>query len=153
VNTYTIKIFSEMQIQFSAGNVYLVQSNIEIDQKELFYSNDAFYLNYPFLEAVKVIPFFENLAATEQKRIARSLQNCIGFKVRLDDLFGKMLIALIYHIELHSFVIVGLVGLSDSSIDMLIKILKEVVFKERSKVVIMTKTTSSLKERIIVTTF
>ena len=153
MNTYSVKIFSEIQIQFSVGNVYLVHSKIEIDKKELFYSKAAFYLNYSFFEAVKVIPFFENLTAAEQKRIARSLQDCFGFNVRVDDLFGKILITLFYNIELHNLVIVGLVGLSDSSIDTLIKILKKVVFKEKSKVFIMTKTTSSLNAKIAVTTF
>lgn len=142
-----------MDIQVSGGSVYFINSKIEIDQKELFYSESAIYMNYPFFEAQKIIPLFENLATKEQKRIAKSLQDSFGFKVRVDDLFGKMLITLFYNIELHNLIIVGLAGLSDNSIDTIIKILKQVVSKQKSQVVILTKTTPSLLERITVTKF
>ncbi|RXK86517.1 hypothetical protein [Filimonas effusa] len=73
METYLIKIPGEKEIEFSIGKVYLVQSKIEIDQKELFDSDDALYLNFPFSEALKVIPFFEKLKTSEKKRIAEYL--------------------------------------------------------------------------------
>lgn len=153
MNTYSINIFSETLIQFSAGKVYLVQSKIELDQKALFDSKDAIYLNYSFHEAEKVVPFFENLRAKEQNKIVKSIQDCFGFKVRVDDLFGKFLVTLFYNLEFYNLVIVGLFGLSNSSIDTLIELLKKAVLKEKYKVVIMTKTSSCLHERVSITTF
>lgn len=137
-------------MHFSAGNVYLIQSNIELGKKEFFISNNALYINYVFEEAQKVVPFFESLEIAEQKRIVASIQKIYGFKVRVDDLFGKLLVALFFNIELYDLLIVGLLGLGDSSIETLIELVKKMAQKS-SKIIILTKTASELSETASIT--
>lgn len=140
-----MNILSEKSGDFSAGNVYLVQSKIELSKKDLFISNNAFYLNYAFDEAQKVVPFFENLKVDEQKRIVASIQKIYGFKIRVDDLFGKLLVVIFFNIELYDLLIIGLVGLGDSSIETLFELSKKMV-NNKCKVIILTKTAPELNE-------
>ena len=76
---YSINISPEKAIHFSAGEIYFVQSKIELNKEDLFSSNGALYLNYSFDEAEKVIPFFENLGVDEQKRIIASIREIYGY--------------------------------------------------------------------------
>jgi hypothetical protein len=150
VKNYEINLLSEKHVEFSAGHVYLVQSKINFDKKEFVFSKDAFYMNYSFREAVKIVPFFESLSVKEQNRIKKFLNDSYGFKVRVDDLLGKLLVTIFYNIELHNLFIVGLVGLADNSIGTLIELLKKAVSKEKFKVVILTNTSFNLHESLSV---
>ncbi len=151
MTNYLVNVFSEMLIEFSSGIAYLVQTKMDFNKKEFLFSKDAFYLNYPFEGAEKVIPFFESLKAKERNRIINLMQDSYGFQVRVDDLLGKFLVALFYNLELHSLVIAGLAGLGDSSIDTCVELLKRFTSKEKSKVVVLTTTSSKLYGRISVT--
>ena len=146
-----VNVFSEMLITFSSGNAYLVQSKMDFNKKEFLFSEDAFYLNYPFDDAEKIIPFFENLKAREQHRIINFIQDSFEFQVRVEDLFGKFLVVMFYNLEVHSLVIAGLVGLGDSSINTFIDLLKIYTSKEKSKVVVLTGTSPRLYGRISIT--
>ncbi|HWK02414.1 MAG TPA: hypothetical protein VNS58_02200 [Puia sp.] len=151
MHNYSINILSEKSPQFSAGNVYLVQSKIELTRKELFTSSNAFYLNYAFDEAQKVVPSFESLKIDEQKRVVASIQKIYGFKIRVDDLFGKLLVVLFFNMELYDLLIVGLLGLGDSSIETFTELVKKMI-KKKCKVIILTKTAPELHESVSVAT-
>ena len=137
-------------MDFSGGKIYLIQSNIQLNEKQLISCNYATYLNFPFDEAKKIIPFFENLGIDEQKQIVTSIQELYGLKIRLDDLFGKLIVVLFFCLESYDLLIVGLAGLGDNSIDTLIEIARKMIANKKDKTIIFTKTSPKLSERVSV---
>lgn len=128
-----------------------MQSKFDLNKKDHFNSSDALYLNYPFDEARKIVPFFESLGVSRQGRIVKSIQENYGYKIRTDDAFGKLVVVLFFNIELYDLLIVGLVGLGDNSINALIEIVKKLIAKEKVKTIILTKTSPELDEPVYVT--
>jgi hypothetical protein len=128
----------------------LVQSKSELYRKDLFAFDDAIYLNYPFSEAVKVIPFFENLSVRERNRMTKFIHDIYGFKVRSEDLFGKLVVSLFCNFEKCDLIFVGLTGLGENSIGTLIDLLKKSVEREKDKVVILTKSSIHQSDQVSV---
>jgi hypothetical protein len=123
-----------------------------LDKKDLFSSNYAFYLNYSFDEAKKIIPFFESLAVKKQKRIVNSIQEIYGYKIRVDDSFGKLIVILFYIIDLYDLLIIGFAGLGDNSINALIEIARKIISNKKNKTIILTKTSPNLCQNVYVST-
>jgi len=150
--TYSINIMSEKLMNFSAGEIYLIKSKVEFDKKDLFGSKDAIYLNYPFDEAKKIIPSFAKLGSKKQKDIVTSIREGYGYKLRVDDLTGKLIVLLFFNIELSDLLIVGLVGLGPNAIDFVIEIATKVILKNKGKTIMFTKVSSDLSEPFSVST-
>jgi hypothetical protein len=135
-------------VDFSAGGLYMVQLKTEIYKKDVFSSNDALYLNYQFDEAKKVIPCFEKISLDQQNELLRTIQGISGYKMRLDDLFGKLIVVLFYNLALYDLIIVGLVGLGDNSIDALIEIAKKLILTQKNKTIILTDISPNLNDLV-----
>jgi hypothetical protein len=151
LNTHVINIGAELLVEFSAGNLYMIQSPLEFDQRMLLFSADGCYINFPFEDSIKIIPFFEQLATSDRERIILLLHEVYGFKVRTDDAFGKLLVIVFYKLELYRLVIIGLAGLGDNSIETCIKLLRAFISKEKSGVIILAKTSPHQVGKISVT--
>lgn len=80
---YLVTISSKKLVDFSAGGLYMVHLKTEIYKKDIFSSNDALYLNYPFDEAKKVIPCFEKIPLDQQNELLRTIQEISGYKMRV----------------------------------------------------------------------
>ncbi|HEY4289942.1 MAG TPA: hypothetical protein VGN00_22730 [Puia sp.] len=148
MKNYSINILSEKAIDFPAGDIYLIQSKIELDEEAHFNTADALYLNYPFDEARKIIPFFESLGNNAQKKILKSIQDDYGYKIRVDDLFGKLIVVLFFNIEFYDLLFIGTIGLSDSSINALSEIGRKIILSKKNKTIVLTKTSPKLTEYV-----
>jgi hypothetical protein len=146
VSTFSLTILSEKLINFSVGQIYLIQSKNEFEKEDLISSTDALYLNYPFDEAKKIIPSFEKLSSKKQKEIVTFIQEVYGYKLRVDDLTGKLVVMLLLNLGMYDLLIVGLVGLGNNAIDFVFEIANKMISMNKGKTIIFTEISPDLSE-------
>lgn len=86
------------------------------------------FINFDYSYSIKIIPFFEKIEMKEKDYLIDSYLHLTNTNIRVDDLLGKLYIIILkILVNGEKNLIINSIGLSESSIEFLIKNLWEIL--------------------------
>lgn len=139
-------LLSEADMHLSAGNAYMISITTEITVPLSGSTDHTAYVNYPFESALKVHNSYNRIDPEDRKKIHDKVFMEYGMDIREDDLFGKLLMVLLFHLQSVDVIWVGLTGLGVNSAETLTVMLPGVARAE-NKTIILTRTIANQHEK------
>ena len=132
-----LTLHPSLTIELIAGELYMLTSNTEESYEQLNSIDKVKLVNFEQPLSIKVISYFEQLNQNSIQGVKLFLLEKIQFKVDDHDFFGKLVIDVFQLLNEVDYLIVELSGLSNNSIECLIRLLKSYLKIESRKFLVL----------------